>query len=269
MRTSTLYGALLLALIRAAVSQDPNDFSDNCNYASPYPPYRNPEWLCDVCGREFLRGSAPFVCQPANATVRKPPPRSGSALLRYFRQTNTTISWFPSQFDDKPLGPVGSYQRINFTNFVTVSGALSAPLLPLIRPAVPPNFAKVPAGKTGVLDYAIDLVNYTRLGGFLSSFRYACAAPATRVAVPCVVTVKQTRVLGATPPFSFATDTFTFRSNGSVAGGLAASPTIRSGFQQCINATIQAKCPNGGPVDLYVDELLHGIIATRNDNLEG
>jgi hypothetical protein len=175
---------------------------------------------------------------------------------------------FPRQFDDKPLGPVGTYQRINFTNFVTVSGALSAPLLPLIRPAEPPNFAKVPAGKTGVLNYAIDLVNYSRLGGFLNSFRYACATPSTRVPVPCVVTVKQTRVLGTSPPFSFETETFTFRSNGSVAGGLTKSPTILSGYQQCVNATIQAKCPKGGPVDLYIDELLHGIITFRGDSLQ-
>jgi hypothetical protein len=136
---------------------------------------------------------------------------------------------------------------------------------------VPPNFAKIRAGKTGTLNYAIDLVRYQRLGGFLSSFSYACALPSTRIAVPCVITVKQTQVIGANsnPPFSFETTTTTFQSDGSTGGNLAKSPTIHSGYQQCINATIQAKCTKGGPVDLYIDELLHGIITYRSDDLEG
>jgi hypothetical protein len=106
MQISTLYGALLLALTRAVVSQDPNDFSDNCNYASPYPPYRNPEWLCDVCGRDFLRGSAPTVCRPVNATVRLFFLVFDSVSdFFFFRETDKMAPRFPSSSMTFPLVP--------------------------------------------------------------------------------------------------------------------------------------------------------------------
>jgi hypothetical protein len=151
---------------------------------------------------------------------------------------------------------------MNYTDFENIANSI-----PLVKPASKPNFAKLPAGRTGTLEFDISLEPpFTRIGGYLSSFRYACALPLTSLPVPCSVTVSETCILSAAEtPYRYQTDTTTFRYNGTLKSDLAQSqPRLPRPFL-CVNATIRAKSALGTPVDLYLDEVLHGIYKYRYD----
>ncbi|KAF1821851.1 uncharacterized protein K489DRAFT_381854 [Dissoconium aciculare CBS 342.82] len=60
-RDLVLQGGILLILVEAVTS-----ISISCG---PDSFFRALQWNCDVCGDNFLLGSSPIVCAPANATL--------------------------------------------------------------------------------------------------------------------------------------------------------------------------------------------------------
>jgi hypothetical protein len=167
-----------------------------------------------------------------------------------------------SQFDDIPVGPVGEYQRINWTNFENTVNKV-----PFVKPASAANFAKLPAGKRGIITFDLqsDPDRPQRFGGFLSSFRYACALPLTSIPISCSVKVAETCETIAADGFGRVTQTSitNFRYNASLTSGLVRSSSYPPYTYFCTNATFSAKSVLGTPVDLYVDEVLHGVFKSR------
>lgn len=121
-----------------------------------------------------------------------------------------------------------------------------------------PNFAKLAAGKTGILAYDFNLTGKA-LGGFLKTMRYACALPLTSIPIACTVTIATTcsdelgpdRITTKTTVTSYRYDA------GLNATMVSLEPGLSSLFT-CFNSSISAKSHLGGPVELYIDEVLHG-----------
>lgn len=240
--SSILPGALLLL----ATIQQVAAVAITCD---PKGPFRQPEWTCDICGN-YLVGSAPIRCGPGNIT-----------------------------FDDLPVGPLTeTYQRTSWTSFSVVSGnSTGAPLpqLARLKPASPPNFARLPAGKSGLLNLAA-YQSGTTLGGTLYSLRYGCTLANTGIPVACRITfdgicfklqdgndpnaykpnsTTLTYSPAVTLPSPFGRPASTSLINGTMAYAKAVGPQDRV----CTNYTIKAESLVGAalPVDLYFDEVLH------------
>lgn len=175
--------------------------------------------------------------------------------------TSKEATWLTSQpqFDDIPLGPIGHYDRADWTNFENVAGnATSLPLVPHVRPYSPPNYAKVPAGKTGVL-------SFSTYGATLYSLHYACALPVSGVPIGCTATF--TAACGT----SFTldnTDTQNVTSSLNYEPSNPFNTTMAYsngtiGYQRwhgaCLNYSVSAVSHLGTPVDLYLDDVLFGV----------
>jgi hypothetical protein len=163
------------------------------------------------------------------------------------------------------VGPIGNYQRTNFTNFVNVADNIPRSLLPLVRPVSKPKFAKLAAGKTGVLAYDFGSPSGNGLGGFLKTMAFACALPLTIIPIACKVTVATTCTTGPDfDPNHVETTVTSYRYAGGLNATLASlTPGLPTQFS-CLNNTIVAKSLLGAPVDLYIDEVLHGNWILRN-----
>jgi hypothetical protein len=251
--SAALYAGLLLTF-----AQDTWAFF-SCNLNSPIVAFRNPQWKCDVCG-DYLIGSAPIGCLPQNATV--------SALFALLSLTidvqQCSLVLTGLQFDDIPVGPIGNYQKTNWTNFVNVADNIPLPLLPIVKPVSKPKFAKLAAGKTGVLAYDFASPNSNGIGGFLKTMRFACALPLTSIPVGCTITIASTcSVTIDSSGVTTKTTVTTYRYGGGFNSTLASlQPSLPYRFT-CLNNTISAKSLLGVPVDLYIDEVLHGSWVSR------
>jgi hypothetical protein len=134
-----------------------------------------------------------------------------------------------------------------------------------VKPASKPKFAKLAAGKTGILAYNFDAPVGNYVGGFLKTMRFACALPLTIIPVACKVTVATTcTASGGFDPNQVETTVTSYRYAGGLNATLASlTPGLPTQFS-CFNNTITAKSLLGAPVDLYLDEVLHGNWVFRN-----
>jgi hypothetical protein len=139
--------------------------------------------------------------------------------------------------------------------------------VPFVKPVSAANFAKLPAGKKGIITFDLESNpdRALRFGGFLSSFRYACAFPLTSIPISCNVKVAETCEIVSTDGFGRVSQTSiaNFRYNASLTSGLVRSSSYPTNTYFCTNATFSAKSVLGTPVDLYLDEVLHGIFKSR------
>lgn len=159
------------------------------------------------------------------------------------------------QFDDLQAGRmVGSYNDVTWTNFVVDNAQFAAGRC-WLAPVSAPNMARLPAGRRGIMQ--------TNGGELLFEFHYGCTTPAARRLVHPTSCLVSLTASCSYDRYSAMPQSWTF--NFSTAAGepraLAISDTskgyIGPGYGACANYTWSAVSSNGGPVDLYLDEVIY------------
>ncbi|QIW98825.1 hypothetical protein AMS68_004343 [Peltaster fructicola] len=189
------------------------------------PPDRLPAWACILCGPNTDQ------CLPYNAT-----------------------------FDDIQAGkPVGNYNDVTWTNFIVENARASSNKDHLV-PYSAPNLARLPAGQEGTM--------ITKGGELIYDFHYGCTTPAATVLAlkkpvaptSCIVSLSglcsYDRAHATPQRWSFNFNT-TCRPQTQLNGYDKSHGYVGPGYGACANFTWSATAPNGGPVDLYLDEVIY------------